>query len=349
MGIRFYCPNGHKLNVKAFQAGRKGICPYCGSKIQIPEQSTRKSGKESQRAGRRRGAGVRAGTPATGFSPGPQGGYPVASPQPNGVAAMESPASPGSAEAFPAEPLAGYCSPSRSDVPEPGGPAAAEPIEAARPSPTVVAAPSASPGPVPQDPAGLSGGHPSSNGGTPAGEAPGPPASPAGPTGTSPSASVPRDPLSEGGNVVWYVRPPSGGQFGPATPDIMRSWIEQGRVSPESLVWREGWQDWQDAGEVFPQLGAGQQASPFRQFDQAGTTVAQPASPTMHRRRSRRQSQAVQVAVVITLVLAVLLLFGVFLWVLTHDDESSPVNTRPGDPATGLALEAKASLAALVS
>ena len=26
MGIRFYCPNGHKLNVKEFQAGRRGIC-----------------------------------------------------------------------------------------------------------------------------------------------------------------------------------------------------------------------------------------------------------------------------------------------------------------------------------
>ena len=46
MGIRFYCPNGHKLNVKAFLAGRRGICPHCGAKVQIPTQSTREPGKK---------------------------------------------------------------------------------------------------------------------------------------------------------------------------------------------------------------------------------------------------------------------------------------------------------------
>ena len=50
MGIRFYCPNGHKLNVKEFQAGRRGICPFCGARTQIPTQSTRPSGKAGRRA-----------------------------------------------------------------------------------------------------------------------------------------------------------------------------------------------------------------------------------------------------------------------------------------------------------
>src|SRR6185369_6221372 len=39
MGIKFHCPNGHKLNVKAFLAGKKGICPKCGTKVRIPEVS----------------------------------------------------------------------------------------------------------------------------------------------------------------------------------------------------------------------------------------------------------------------------------------------------------------------
>src|SRR3954468_22434344 len=39
MGIKFHCPNGHKLNVKAFLAGKKGICPKCGTKLRIPEAS----------------------------------------------------------------------------------------------------------------------------------------------------------------------------------------------------------------------------------------------------------------------------------------------------------------------
>ncbi len=36
MGIRFACPNGHKLNVKEHLAGKRGICPSCGAKFTIP-------------------------------------------------------------------------------------------------------------------------------------------------------------------------------------------------------------------------------------------------------------------------------------------------------------------------
>lgn len=39
MGIRFYCPNGHKLNVKAFLAGKRGICPDCDAKFLVPMES----------------------------------------------------------------------------------------------------------------------------------------------------------------------------------------------------------------------------------------------------------------------------------------------------------------------
>lgn len=39
MGIRFSCPNGHKLNVKDNLAGRRGICPACGAKFVIPAAS----------------------------------------------------------------------------------------------------------------------------------------------------------------------------------------------------------------------------------------------------------------------------------------------------------------------
>jgi hypothetical protein len=39
MGIRFYCPNGHKLNVKTFLAGKRGICPDCDAKFVVPLES----------------------------------------------------------------------------------------------------------------------------------------------------------------------------------------------------------------------------------------------------------------------------------------------------------------------
>ncbi len=38
MGIRFECPNGHKLNVKAHLAGQRGICPQCEAKFVIPQE-----------------------------------------------------------------------------------------------------------------------------------------------------------------------------------------------------------------------------------------------------------------------------------------------------------------------
>jgi hypothetical protein len=37
MGIRFNCPNGHKLHVKSFLAGKRGYCPHCGTKVLIPQ------------------------------------------------------------------------------------------------------------------------------------------------------------------------------------------------------------------------------------------------------------------------------------------------------------------------
>lgn len=36
MGIRFLCPNGHKLNVKSFLAGKRAICPDCGARVLVP-------------------------------------------------------------------------------------------------------------------------------------------------------------------------------------------------------------------------------------------------------------------------------------------------------------------------
>ena len=54
--------------------------------------------------------------------------------------------------------------------------------------------------------------------------------------------------------AVWYVSPPGGGQFGPASRKTVEQWIAEGRVTAETLVWREGWEEWQMAGRHFVQL-----------------------------------------------------------------------------------------------
>ena len=39
MGIVAYCPQGHRVKVKDHLAGRKGICPECGTAFRIPAAS----------------------------------------------------------------------------------------------------------------------------------------------------------------------------------------------------------------------------------------------------------------------------------------------------------------------
>lgn len=39
MGIVAYCPQGHRLKLKDQLAGRKGICPECGTRFRIPLES----------------------------------------------------------------------------------------------------------------------------------------------------------------------------------------------------------------------------------------------------------------------------------------------------------------------
>ncbi|MEE8450862.1 MAG: DUF4339 domain-containing protein [Thermoguttaceae bacterium] len=255
MGIRFYCPNGHKLNVKEFQSGKKGICPFCGSRIEIPTESTRESSKHAK-----------------------------ASNAPNHDARP-----PGQSETVP---------PTMPSSPTPVGSSA--PMSAATPVPQ----PSVS-GPAHAEPQTY---------GT--GTLP--------PTGPLPTSSVsastasagqtPPDPLVEAGNVVWYVRPASGGQFGPAGADVMRSWIEEGRVSADSLVWHEGWRDWQEASEVFVQLGAA--AEDFG-GEPIGTAAGSRASILRNNRAvARRRSNTTQTLVIAGLILAVIILLVIFVAVI---------------------------------
>ena len=150
MGIKFHCPSGHKLNVKSFLAGKKAVCPKCGERVLVPNESE---------------AAFASSSPA------------------------EEPEAPGSLESM--------------DIAV--APTASLPNVAAK--------------------------------------------------GAVPSPTV-QDPLAEAPAAAWYVRPSAGGQYGPAASDMMRSWLAEGRVPADALVWRAGWPEWRLAMETFPQLGA---------------------------------------------------------------------------------------------
>lgn len=57
--------------------------------------------------------------------------------------------------------------------------------------------------------------------------------------------------LQTAADSVWYVRPPSGGQFGPAPSSTMWQWLGENRVGRDALVWCEGWPEWLIAENVF--------------------------------------------------------------------------------------------------
>lgn len=180
MGIRFHCPSCQKrLNVKSFLAGKRGICPYCDSGLDIPLESEPRNGKKP---------------------------HPTQSIEVQTVPRQEAAEQASTSAAVPRVETSG---PRQSPITESERPVAAG-------------------GETPPDESFEQ----------PAGDA----------------AAAGPDPIDENPDAVWYVRPPSGGQFGPAKGDVMRKWIAEGRVSPDSLVWREGWPEWQEAEPTFPAL-----------------------------------------------------------------------------------------------
>ena len=143
---------------------------------------------------------------------------------------------------------------------------------------------------------------------------------------------LPADPIAEAPTAVWYVRPPSGGQYGPAKGDVLRKWIAEGRVSADSLVWREDWTDWRDAGKLFPSLASANPAAAGgagAKTPAAGavfpTPSSLPATPVTAPRAADRKAAPkkkgnsdMAVAALVCLVLVCLILVTVLVIVLSR-------------------------------
>jgi hypothetical protein len=104
----------------------------------------------------------------------------------------------------------------------------------------------------------------------------------------------------------------------------MRRWLAEGRVSADSLVWREGWADWSIAGPVFPMLNptytAPAASIPKREVVSLQLQPAASDAPTVARPTAvsaRTATQQKSLAPVIILVLTVLALLVVLVIVLT--------------------------------
>jgi hypothetical protein len=301
MGIRFLCPNcAHKLNVKAFLAGKRGVCPQCGSGLDIPlESQITKGSSDKDDKDDNDGPAPGSAVPAPAGGASPDLASPTVLP---GPAILAKPAS----VSFPASPMAELAAGPQPTVPM--GVPVVTPVTAT----PVVPGPLASVGqpvlPMTAQPPGLA--NPVINIQTQGSAQPTVPMR--GPAPAPPAVVLaPVDPIDEAPEAVWYVRPPTGGQYGPARGDVMRRWLGEGRVSRDSLVWRDGWVDWRNAVQAFPALGLAAApptpaAAPLPAY--APTAPHAVTAPTVPRGQ-RRNSLALAVATVVILgFLSVILL-----------------------------------------
>lgn len=123
--------------------------------------------------------------------------------------------------------------------------------------------------------------------------------------------------LDDDPEATWYVRPPSGGQYGPASADVLKQWINEGRVASTALLWRDGWPQWRDASEALPELAihlpqgsvsetstTPSKASPLQtESPQSPELAGQPTVGAQQRSRSMRRALLVSLLSVVALAL----------------------------------------------
>jgi hypothetical protein len=232
MGIRVFCPNGHRLHLKSFLAGKRGVCPHCQAKFDIPWTSDPAAEISARRQHEHRAA----------EAPGAQ-----SSPEPGDVElVMVQPgptprAPPGwSRTEVEAETQSDPDSVQATPVPAAGpGSAAPRGEEAVMPPQVALGVEVAT---EPRPPGDF---------GSAAAVGPGPRSMAATPPPEVVTLGV--DPLDLDPQAVWYIHVPTVGQFGPADAALVRKWLSEGRFGPGALIWRDGWNAWKLAGDVLPQ------------------------------------------------------------------------------------------------
>ncbi|HEX3997813.1 MAG TPA: DUF4339 domain-containing protein [Pirellulales bacterium] len=164
------------------------------------------------------------------------------------------------------------------------------------------------------------------------------------------------DPTAEAPAAVWYVRPASGGQFGPAAGDVMRQWLGQRRIGADSMVWREGWPDWKRASAVFPSLAPvpaantaatqGAVATPAFAADDDWVEALIETKPAVaprglaHSARSKgKQSNTIVIVSIFLILLCVLLaVVMVTVYMRQNQDSNNPATSMREIPVARTAL-----------
>lgn len=128
-------------------------------------------------------------------------------------------------------------------------------------------------------------------------------------------------PLEENG-PLWYIRSAQGGQYGPATTDVVRHWISEGRVTPDCWVWCTGWPDWKSGVDALPSFAPGASPSILPVVREPTLTVTlgapTPGNPltAVDRQREKQNRRRRQRQITWGMTLLVIVLAAVLIYVL---------------------------------
>ncbi|MEY4565156.1 MAG: hypothetical protein RLY14_126 [Planctomycetota bacterium] len=144
--------------------------------------------------------------------------------------------------------------------------------------------------------------------------------------------------IEEAPNAAWYVRPPSGGQYGPAVGAVFWDWLKEKRVGESALVWREGWGTWQTASEVFPEFfqkslspsnptqvppipdglvsTAAESLATGIKADTGGKSTAKTSAAVRSKGSKKKNKSKRDIAIFLALSILALVLIGALIWVL---------------------------------
>ena len=150
--------------------------------------------------------------------------------------------------------------------------------------------------------------------------------------------------LASAVDAKWFVRPPSGGQFGPASSALLMNWITESRVTADSFLWREGLAQWQLASLLVPELFSSLHSVPAMAMSlneilssdrseaaNAKSDIRLDGKPTIRSGavlKKRMQKRRQQLTMVILLASVSLILLSILIFVLVFQ-VAKPPQTGP--------------------
>lgn len=110
------------------------------------------------------------------------------------------------------------------------------------------------------------------------------------------------DPILEAPHRVWHIRDTADRQSGPFSGKQLRRKIDSGRVKPEHSVCREDWEDWMSASEVFPEIGMAMSAIPLasdRVFTDSNYQISSDLNPKARKAKQKRRKHAISIGLIV--------------------------------------------------